>query len=143
MANVPNQIVTYGFPFGTFTFTYALSGTFATDAAIAATAGTVVSLDTSATGTVKQAADGDAIFGRIYQAERRAVLGMNVASVARKFKELVPCAAGYTTPAIGDRVIGGGSGTVKKNTANSGAGVPSDPVVIDTSIAGYVVVEFL
>lgn len=138
----PNQIVNEGFPFGVFTFTYAISGTFADDTAIAATQGKAVSQDTSASGTVKLAADGDAIFGRVYAAERRAILGMNVASVARKFKERLPTAAGYTAPAIGDRVIGGGSGTVKKATANSGAGVPSDPVVIEFG-TGYVIVEFL
>lgn len=138
----PNQIVNHGFPFGIFTFTYALSGTFADDAAIATTTGKVVALDTSAAGTVKLAGDGDEIFGRVYVAERRAVLGINVASVARKFKEKVPTAAGYAAPAIGDRVIGGGNGTVKKATANSGAGVPSDPVVIEVG-NGFVVVEYL
>jgi hypothetical protein len=114
----------------------------ADDDAAAAMAGKAVSLDTTAAGTVKLAADGDAIFGRIYVAEKRTVLGMNVASVARKFKERVPTAAGYTTPAVGDRVIGGGNGTVKKATANAGAGVPSDPVVIEVG-TGYVIVEFL
>lgn len=138
----PNQIVTSGFPFGIFTFTYALSGAFADEAAVLATAGKVVSLDTAAAGTVKLAGDGDAIFGRVYVAEKRAVLGLTVASIARKFKEAVPTAAGYTTPAIGDRVIGGGNGTVKKATANSGAGVPTDPVVIETG-TGFVVVEYL
>ena len=62
--------------------------------------------------------------------------------MARKFKEKVPTAAGYAAPAIGDRVIGGGNGTVKKATANSGAGVPSDPVVIEVG-NGFVVVEYL
>jgi hypothetical protein len=139
---VPNQIVNEGFPFGLFTFTYSVSTAMADEAAAAAMAGKVVSLDTAAAGTVKLAADGDAIFGRVYVAEKRTVLGMNVASVARKFKERVPTAAGYTTPAVGDRVIGGGNGTVKKATANAGAGVPSDPVVIEVG-TGYVIVEFL
>jgi hypothetical protein len=138
----PNQIVNDGFPFGIFTFTYALSGVYATDEAIAAANGKVVALDTSAPGTVKLAGDGDAIFGRVYVAERRAVLGINVASVARKFKERVPVAAGYDAPAVGDRVIGGGNGTVKKATANAGAGAPSDPVVIEVG-NDYVIVEFL
>jgi hypothetical protein len=139
---VPNQIVNEGYPFGLFTFTYSVSTAMADEAAAAAMAGKVVSLDTAAAGTVKLAADGDAIFGRVYVAEKRTVLGMNVASVARKFKERVPTAAGYTTPAVGDRVIGGGNGTVKKATANAGAGVPSDPVVIEVG-TGYVIVEFL
>lgn len=140
---VPNQIVNEGYPFGIFTFTYSLAGNYANDAAIAATVGKAVSLDTTASGTVKLAGDGDAIFGRIYQSERRAVLNMNVASVARKFKERVPTAAGYAAPAVGDRVIGGGAGTVKKATANSGAGVATDPVVIEVPEAGFVIVEYL
>jgi len=139
---VPNQIVNEGFPFGLFTFTYAVSTAMADDTAAAAMSGKVVSLDTTAAGTVKLAADGDAIFGRVYVAEKRTTLGMNVASVARKFKERVPTAAGYAAPAVGDRVIGGGNGTVKKATANAGAGVPSDPVVIEVG-TGYVIVEFL
>lgn len=139
---VPNQIVTHGFPFGDFTFTYKLSGVTATDDAVAATAGKVVSLDTAAAGQVKLAGDGDKIFGRVYTAENRAVLGLVVASVARKFKEKVPTAAGYTSPAVGDRVIGGGNGTVKKATANSGAGEPNDPIVIEVG-TGFVVVEYL
>lgn len=138
----PNQIVNDGYPLGIFTFTYALSGTFATDEAIAVANGKAVALDTTAPGTVKLAGDGDAIFGRVYVAERRAVLGINVASIARKFKERLPTAAGYTNAAVGDRVIGGGNGTVKKATANTGAGVPSDPVVIEVG-TGYVIVEYL
>ena len=139
---VPNQIVTHGFPFGIFTFTYLLTGVAATDDAVAATVGKVVAQDTTSAGAVKLAGDGDAIFGRVYQAENRAVLNMRVASVARKFKEKVPTAAGYANPAVGDRVIGGGNGTVKKATANAGAGVPSDPVVIEVG-TGFVVVEYL
>jgi len=63
---VPNQIVNEGFPFGLFTFTYAVSTAMADDTAAAAMSGKVVSLDTTAAGTVKLAADGDAIFGRVY-----------------------------------------------------------------------------
>lgn len=139
---VPNQIVTHGFPFGIFTFTYALTGVAATDDAVAATVGKVVSQDVTAPGSVKLAGDGDAIFGRIYVAENRTLLNMRVASVARKFKEKVPTAAGYAAPAVGDRVIGGGNGTVKKATANAGAGVPTDPVVVEV-FAGFVAVEYL
>jgi len=139
---VPNQIVNEGYPFGLFTFTYSVSTAMADDTAAAAMVGKVVSQDTTAAGTVKLAAVGDAIFGRIYNTERRGAISMNVAAVARKFKERVPTAAGYTTPAVGDRVVGGGSGTVQKATLNAGAGVPSDPVVIEVG-TGYVIVEFL
>jgi hypothetical protein len=137
----PNQIVQEGFPFGIFTFTYALSGSFADDAAIAATAGKVVALDTTAPGTVKLAGDGDAIFGRVYVAENRSVLGLKVASIARKFKERLPAAPGHGI-LVGGRVVGAGAGLVKAATANAGAGVPSDPIVVETG-ADYVIAEML
>lgn len=137
----PNQVVSFGFPLDPFIFTYKLAGVYATDEAIAATAGKAVSLDTTAVNGVKLAGDGDAIFGRIVVPERRTVLGMNVASVARKFKDKLPTVAGYNA-VVGDRVIGAGSGTVKKATANAGAGVPTDPVVIEV-FPGYVAVEYL
>lgn len=134
-------VVSFGFPLDDFTFTYLISG-LADQAATDAAPGKVVSQDTTAANTVKLAADGDAIFGRVRTAENRTVLGFKTAAIQRKFKEKVPTAAGYTTPAVGDRVIGGGAGTVKKATANSGAGVPSDPVVVEVFTGGYVAVEF-
>ncbi len=133
-------VVSSGFPLDDFTFTYLISG-LADDAAVAAAPGKVVSQDTAAASTVKLAGDGDAIFGRVRTAENRSVLGIKTAAIQRKFKELVPTAAGYSAPAVGDRVIGGGAGTVKKATANTGAGVPSDPVVVEV-FTGYVAVEF-
>jgi hypothetical protein len=142
MPYTPAGIVSSGYPFGDFTFTYLLSGVAATDTAVAAAAGYVTTMDTTAASTHKLAGDGDPIHGRVYVAENRAVLGLVVASIARKFKESVPTAAGYTSPAVGDRVIGGGAGTVKKATANSGAGVPTDPIVVEVG-TGSVVVEYL
>lgn len=140
----PAGLVSHGFPFGIFTFTYALSGVAATDAAVAAAAGKAVSLDTTAPNTVKLAGDGDAIFGRVYVAENRDVLGIRVASVARKFKEKLTPSAAYlaATPAVGDRIVGAGGGLVKKATANAGAGVPSDPIVIEVG-TDFVVAEYL
>lgn len=136
-------VVSFGFPQAAdpFTFTYLLSGSFADAAAVSATAGKATTIDTAAASTHKLAGDGDPIHGRIFVAENRDILGINVASVQRKFKEKLPTAAGYTTPAVGDRVIGGGSGTVKKATANSGAGAPTDPVVVEV-FAGFVAVEY-
>lgn len=143
MPYTQNTVQLEGFPFGIFTFTYNLTGVAATDAAMAAAAGKATSWDTAVAGAMKLAGDGDAIVGRVYVAENRpSYNGGLVASVARKFKERLPTAAGYTAPAIGDRVIGGGSGTVKKATANSGAGVPTDPIVIAVD-TGAVIVEYL
>lgn len=141
MPYTPAAVVAQTFNFGIFTFTMNLSGVAATDEAVAAAAGKAVAFDATAPNTVKLAGDGDAIYGRIFQAENRAVLGIRVASVERKYRAQLPTAAGYN-PAVGDRVIGGGNGTVKKATANAGAGVPTDPLVIEVG-TGYVVVEAL
>lgn len=137
MPYTPTGIVSYGFPIGIFTFTYALSGNFADDVAVANTAGKAVALDTSAASTVKLAGDGDAIFGRVYVAENRQVLGIKVASVARKFKEKLPAAAGHGI-LVGDRVVGAGNGLVKKDAA---AGV-ANPIVVEIG-TDFVVAEKL
>jgi len=131
-------VVSEGLPLGIFTFTYHLSGTFADDAAVAATAGKAVSLDTSAAATVKLAADGDVIFGRVYVAENRSAIGGGkVASVARKFKERLPAATGHGI-VVGDRVIGAGAGLVKKDTAAAA----SNPIVVEVG-TDYVIAEKL
>lgn len=132
-----NQIVTHGFPFGIFTFTYALSGVAATDDAVALAAGKAVALDTTAAGTVKLAGDGDVIFGRIYVAENRGVLGIRTASVARKFKEKMPAANGHGI-VVGDRIVGAGAGLVKKDAA----ALASNPIVVETG-TDFVVAEKL
>lgn len=133
-------VVSYGFPIGLFTFTYHLTGlaSDASDATVAAAAGKAVALDTTAAASVKLAGDGDVIFGRVYQAENRALLnGGKVASVARKFKEKLPAAAGHGI-VIGDRVVGAGGGLVKKDAA-AGA---SNPIVIEVG-TDFVVAEKL
>lgn len=137
----PAAIIQEGFPFGQFTFTYALSGVAATDDAVAATAGKAVMLDPAAPGTVKLTTDGARIFGRVYVAENRAVLGMRVASVARKFKERLPAAAAHGI-VVGDRIVGAANGLVKKATLNAGAGEATDPIVVETG-TDYVIAEML
>jgi hypothetical protein len=132
MPYTPNGVQMEGFPFGIFTFTYLLTGVAATDDAVAATAGKAVSLDTAAAGSVKLAADGEEIFGRVYVAENRAVSGVRVASIARKFKERLPATAGHAI-AVGNRVVGAGAGLVRKVAT----GVPAEV----TAGAGNVVVE--
>jgi hypothetical protein len=131
-------VVSEGFPIGIFTFTYHLSGAFANEAAVAATAGKAVSLDTTAAASVKLAGDGDAIFGRVYVAEdRNSIGGGRVASVARKFKERLPAATGHGL-VVGDRIIGAGNGLVKKDAA---AGV-ANPIVVEVG-TDYVIAEKL
>lgn len=135
----PNQIVMDGFPFGIFTFTYALTGVAATDAAVAATFGKVVTLDKAVAegGAVKLAGDGDPIFGRIYVAENRAILNMRTASVARFFKERVPAAVNHGI-VVGDRIVGAGNGLVKKDAAAAA----TNPIVVAVG-TDYVIAEML
>jgi len=115
MPYTPAGVVSFGFPQAAdpFTFTYLLSGTFADDTAIAAVAGKAVEFDATAASTVKLATDGGEIFGRAFQGERRAVLGINVAAVQRKFKEKLPATVGHGI-VVGDYVVGAGNGLVKK-----------------------------
>lgn len=138
MAYTPNAVVLEGFPFGMFTFTYELSGITATDEAAAATLGKAVALDTSAPGTVKLAGDGDAIIGRIYHAENRAVQALMTAAVARKFKERLPAASGHGIE-VGDRIVGAGNGLVKAAADNTDTTMP---LVIATGDE-FVIAEYL
>lgn len=73
--------------------------------------GKAVSLDTTAEKTVKLAADGDAIVGRLEVLEARVQEGVTVATVSMKFIDWVPYAAA-ATPAIGAAVEGAGNGEV-------------------------------
>jgi hypothetical protein len=141
MVYTPGGVVSYGFPQAAdpFTFTYLISGTFADDAAMAAVAGKAVAWDSAAANTVKLAGNGDTVIGRIFTGERRAVLGINVVSVQRKFKEKLPATAGHGI-VVGNAVMGAGAGLVKLSTVSAGAGVPSDPRVVEIG-TDYVVAE--
>jgi hypothetical protein len=143
MVYTPNAVVLEGFPFGIFTFTYEMSGVAQTDDAAAATLGKAVSLDTGAPGTVKLAADGEEIFGRVYTCENRAVLGTVTAAIARKFKERLPAAPAHGI-VVGDRVVGDGAGLVRKAAAGTPAEVTASQgnIVIATGDE-YVIVEML
>jgi hypothetical protein len=136
MPYTPAGVVSYGFPQAAdpFTFTYLISGTFADDTAMGAIAGKAVELDTTAASTVKLATDGGEIFGRVFQGERRGVLGINVASVQRKFKEKLPAATGHGM-VVGDYAVGAGAGLVKKLASGT-----NRCRVIETG-TDYVVVE--
>lgn len=104
---VPNQVVSRGYSFNDFMFTYSISG-----AVTAADVGKAVALDTTAANTVKLAGDNDIIFGRLETYENRAVLGMVVGTVARKFKDIVPYTG--TAPTIGQSVTGSATAGVVK-----------------------------
>jgi hypothetical protein len=114
-------VVSFGFPIDAFTFTYYLSGVAQTDTAVADAVGKAVSFDDTAASTVKLAGDGEAIFGRVFQAENRDVLDVVTAAIQRKFKEKLPAAAAHGIT-VGDSVVGDGAGLVR--LANSG--VPAE-----------------
>lgn len=135
MAYTGQGVVSHGFPIDTHTFTYLLSGVAATDDAVAAAAGKAVSQDTTAANTVKLAADDDLIFGRVFHAENRAVLGIRTAAVQRRFKEKLPAAPGHAI-LVGSSVVGAGAGLVKVAVA------ANNTVVVEIG-TDYAVVELL
>lgn len=140
MAYTGAGVVSSGFPqtADPFTFTYYLTGVFADEAAVRAAEGKAVSLDTAAASSVKLAADGERIFGRIYVAERRDMLGFNTASVQRKFKEKLPAALAHGIT-VGASVVGAGNGLVRLAAAGAET-TGSGNIVVETG-DNYVVVE--
>ena len=124
MYNIHN-VVSYGFPIDDSVFTYnAATGTSADHV------GRAVALDTSATNQVKPAGDGDEIFGRVFQFEDRTQQGIGlVASVQRKFKELLPIADAAVVN-VGDSVVGAGDGFIKA------AAAPNNTVVVELVTIG-------
>jgi hypothetical protein len=130
-----NQLVSWGYSLPDFAFTYYVSGTIDASADL----GKAVSLDTAAN-TVKLAGAGDKVFGRLESYEDRAVLGIKVGAVARKFKHLLPIASGLTgfdAVAVGDTVVGAGSGKVK--ALNNGSA--KTPDVTDNTVVELVTIN--
>lgn len=124
-----------GFHFEDFILTMNLTGVTSIEN-LSTLVGHAVSLDTSAANSVKLAADGDVIIGRIATAERRKVEGTTVAAVELKFIGKVPLKASDTA-AVGDTVVGAGNGEVKKL---SSGGSPSINYVVEKIGTTHVVV---
>lgn len=106
--------------------------------------GKAVTLDATAANTVKLAGAGDKIVGRLETVEARTAEGITVATVAVKFSDKLPIANGQT-PAVGNIVVGGGSGTVQVGGTGSDPFVPSafdptQPYVVEVPGDGTVVV---
>jgi hypothetical protein len=78
----------------------------------AAHVGRAVSVDTSVANTVKLAADGDEIIGRLETVELRTQEGSSVGAVALRFCQLLPIKTGETI-VVGDVIEGAGDGEVK------------------------------
>lgn len=110
MANFHTKVGLRGFHFEDWILTFTLAA-----GITAADVGKAVSFG-GAANTVKLAADGDAIIGKLATVEDRKVEGQLVGSVELKFSDLLPVKAGDAV-AAGDTVVGGGAGTVKKAAA--------------------------
>lgn len=78
--------------------------------------GKAVSLDATKEKTVKLAADGDIIVGRLEVLEARVQEGVTVCTVSMKFIDWVPYKDGLTAgdvAGIGKSIVGAGAGEVK------------------------------
>lgn len=142
MTYSPNAVVAHSFSLPDFTFTMNVSG------AVALTdVGKAVSLDTTADNTVKLAADGDEIFGRLESVEIDGLDGLKVGAVSRKFRAPLPVKAGlagFNVVARGDTVVGAGNGEVKASN-DTAKKTPNHALntVITAPVANAVVVEML
>lgn len=132
MPYTPNSIVNEAFSFEDFTFTYYITGNPDPDGIV----GKAVTHDPAAPGSVRLAADGEHVFGRIYQYEDRTQQGGGkTVSVERKFRRRLP-KLGATVVALGDTVVGAGDGLVR----SAAAADPEINTVIQVE-TDYVVVE--
>lgn len=129
----PNQVILDGFTQNDFVFTMFLST--GSDMTADELHGRAVSLDTTAEATVKVAADGDPIYGRIFVAEDRSQEGVTTVSVATRFRKRLKKGAGVAFN-IGDTAVGAGDGLVKPAAAAD----PAKNVVLAVA-SDYVIVE--
>lgn len=133
MAFNPNQVVLDGFTQHDFAFTmYLAAGHGLSDADLI---GRVVSLDTTADATVKVAADGENVYGRIFQVEDRSQEGVVTVTVETRFRKRLKKDSGVTI-ARGASVVGAGAGLVKAAAAADGA-----KNIVLASGSDYVIVE--
>lgn len=128
MANFHTKVSLRGFHFEDFHLTFLLaSGIVADDIGKAVSFG-------AAANTVKLAADGDVIIGRLETVEDRKVEGQLVGAVSLKFANLLPIKSGQTVVA-GDSVQGAGGGEVKKlTTANHSVNFVAEVIGTDAVV---------
>lgn len=114
MSSFHTQVALDGFSFPDNQFTVKLHAGIATT-----DIGKAVSQDTAGANTVKLAADGDAIVGRLMTVEDRTVEGQLIGTVEFKFQGTLPIKSGLTSTAVvavGSRVVGAGAGEIKATT---------------------------
>jgi len=127
-------LVSTGFPIPDTLFTYGLHSTID----VVADLGKAVTLDTTATNTMKLAGTSDPIHGILVLAEDRAALG-KVGTVARQFKEKLPTVAGSAL-AVGMSVTG--NSAAPGNVLPMAGGAHDGTLVIEVDPAGlWVAVE--
>lgn len=110
MAGTPfhNKVTLAGFHFEDWSLTFNL------DSAItAADIGKAVSKNGTTANSVKLAADGDVIIGRLATYENRVTEGIKVGAVELKFANTLPIVSGGGSVVVGGSVQGAGNGEVK------------------------------
>ena len=139
MAYTAMGLVSSGFPINDVLFTYGLNATID----VVADLGKAVTIDATATNTMRLAVQGDNIHGLLILAEDRGSLG-KVGTVARQFKEKLPAQVGHGI-VVGDSVEGNTAfpgNVITKQNAGRTAKVYDDTLVIEVG-TNYVVVEKL
>lgn len=128
-----NQVVSYGFPFDEFTFTYKLAA-----GTVAADLNKAVTLDVTAGSTMKLAGNGAAIHGRLGSFEDRGN-GLLTGAVERKFKAKFKKTAAAVI--VGDAVCGSATaGLVRKAVPGTD---PVTNIVVEVLADDFIVVESL
>jgi len=127
-----------GIFFPDFEVTMLISGT-----VTKADEGKAVAIDNTASNTVKLAADGDPVFGRLQAYENRVQEGIKVATVATKFIATLPIKAASGV-ARGDSIQGAGAGEIKPIGVSAATDVNSKYVLnsivdLTNGDSGYVV----
>jgi hypothetical protein len=113
MSGFGHGVTLKGIPQPTFGYTYKLAS-----ATVVGDIGKAMSLDTTAANTAKLAADGDRIIGVLVVYEDRTLEGIKVGTIRTKDSVELTIKTGETV-AIGDTVIGAGSGEVKAAATKS------------------------
>lgn len=109
---------------------------------VRADVGKAVAIDPTAPNTVRLAADGDQIIGKLVTVEDRAIEGVLVGTVALRGGFKFTVAAASAAFAVGDTAVGAGNGEVKarRNAGNTA----NEPAVNSNFVAevgtGYVIV---
>lgn len=106
-----------GLPHSEFQYTWVLAS-----GITAADSGKAVTLDATAPNTVKLAADGDDILGRLETVEVRVAEGVSVGTVSLFGGMKFPVASGLAAgdvPDVGEYLSGGGAGGVKGSATKS------------------------